>query len=62
MQGGGYWHEQITPFAFKDWLDFKLHVLGTQGIFRAGMSCLYLQDVLIEMWAEAQLKDGTEQG
>lgn len=32
MQGGGYWHGQITHFAFKDWFNFELHALGTQVI------------------------------
>lgn len=59
MQGGGYWQGQITHFDFKDRFNFKLHVLGTQMTLRAGVSCLHLQDVLIETWAGAQLKAGT---
>lgn len=61
MQGGGYWQGQITHFDFKDRFNFKLHVLGTQMTLRAGVSCLHLQDVLIETWAGAQLKAGTEE-
>lgn len=61
MQGGGYWHGQITHFVFKDWFSFKHCVLGTQVRLRAGMSSLHVQDVLTETRAGAQLKAGTEQ-
>lgn len=48
MQGGGCWHGQITSSDFKHHLHFKLHPLGTQGIFKAGCSfsinCLHLED------------------